>query len=244
MPTPRPVRSPTLVALLVASSLTPACGLQDQPTAPAPAELPTHLDETLPHGSISISRTWEGPGAREALRIAEAAYPDPDSILAAVEGRRFGREDEARASEMVRRYGVSGARWWLEPGDEVLVPFAITRGAVEHALDRAREIRARMAEGGPDTTTVLDSDRNPVETLVIVPRVTMIYEAHARAEPRVEVGGERMRDVVVVKMRLSFSKYCGLLCEFGFYAERTVYVSSGGRVLRIEGDGRPFLTVA
>lgn len=238
------MRSSSLVALLLVAVLVPACSLRDHPTAPAPADLPTHLDEDLPHGSISISRTWEGPGAREALRIAEAAYPDPDSILAEVGRSDVARANEAATADMVREHGASGPRWWLRSWGEVLVPYAVTEAAVMHALDRAREIRARMAEEGPYTTTVLDSDRNPAETLVIVPRVTMTYVAHAHSEPRVEVGGESMRDVVVVEMRLSFSKYCGLLCEFGFYAERTVYVSSGGRVLRIEGDGRPFLTAA
>lgn len=244
MPTPRPVRCSTLVALLAALSLTPACGLQDQPTAPAPTELPDRLEETLPHGSISISRTWEGPGAREALRVAEATHPDPDSILTTVERSGVPPANKDRMADMIREYRVTGPRWWLQAGDRVLVPYAITGAAVQHVLERTRVTAEEFEESGDYPAVRRRNDGTPDTVFVVHPEATMEYSAHAAFRPQAEVGGRSFEDVVVVQMTLTFSKYCGLLCGFSFGAERTVVVSDDGRVLVVEGDGGIFISMS
>lgn len=199
-----------------------------------PVVLPEVLDETYDGGRfrIRVSRQARGPEARELLAIAERIYPDQERVLTVA--RDAGdREHLTRLATGVapsvykvvpRAAGSPSDRWWLDGFDATWLPFAVTGGAVDYYIQRMRDLAAGRSQfefspGEP-------RDRGEFSYTATVEAI-----ADGIASSKVE-------------MTIRWSYYCGRMCALWFSHTRSVLFDAHGKVMIVEGDGRPEVTVS
>jgi hypothetical protein len=140
--------------------------------------------------------------------MAEAAYPTQ-------------REVERSSNRQVEALIPIARQWWCGSFDGVLIPYAITKGAVSYYLKVTEELRQA-------------GKRNP-----LYPKMTSSqfgYKASVSRQEKYSLGDSVFKNVYIVKMGMMWRQYCGPLCAMAFGASRTVVLSEDGRVLTIEED--------
>lgn len=112
-------------------------------------------------------------------------------------------------------------RWWHDRLGGTLIPYALTGKAVMYYRQQWETLLAGV-KSGPD-------------------RVTFAYAAIVEPEPS--------RDGLrIVTLRLNWSESCKaaarISCYWSFTHERRVYIDTSGKVVRIEGDGKPMVILS
>lgn len=160
---------------------------------------------------VNISRQFAGKKEERLLNIAEAVYPTGDE-------KKKNCSDQAENS--------SPADWSCGSFDGVLIPYAVTKGAVIYYLQ------------------VTDKFRRNAQTGVKMKTSALNYSAEIKFQPDFELNEKKFKDVYVVSMRLSWYQFCGDLCAMSFGKDRTVVLDKNGRILFVDGDGKPPVMVS
>jgi hypothetical protein len=189
------------------------------------AFLPTSSREILSDGRfrITIERQVTDSFQRRLLDLAERLFPDTAGInVAAAKELRPPVKERLAAAAL-----FEGERWWWDRVDGVLTPYALTGAAVRYYRDRIYE-RA--------------SGDNPFTFMQPVPvhRGELEYIATVEAVEPGQAGGASF----VVRLRLGWNYWCGMLCAVGFSAAREVFFDAEGAVLRVESDGKPMVVMS
>lgn len=191
----------------------------------SPAALPDTLSESHAGGAfrLTVVRNADSEEARRLLRQAESLFPSRESIEAEVADVLRSRSGPGWAARMREVASITGPRWWWDTFDRILTPYALTGPAVAYYLDRLRELAA-----GPN------------------PFVESSGTARHSGEVTYRAGVQCDADsgLCVVRMRLDWRYDCGSLCAIWFTEERSVTFDSAGRVVSVEGDGRPLYGVS
>ncbi|MDX2206469.1 MAG: hypothetical protein SFU57_02385 [Gemmatimonadales bacterium] len=188
------------------------------------AALPDSVREVLGGGrfQVTIERQVTDSFQRQLIELAERILPDTVAINVAALKESLPRVKErlAAAERMV------GERWWWDEADGILTPYALTGAAVRYFLERIHERAA-----GDNT---LARDRWATH------RGELTYAAAVdRIAP-----GDADGATFVVRMRLTWSYSCGMLCGMSFHATRAVFFDADGALIRIEGDGKPLVIMS
>ena len=194
------------------------------------ATLPDSLSESLDSGRFQVSVRRSVRSARDAqlLSIAERLYPTPEAIVAGATSKRERERiimdslgvDTTGWWRNARRPGDPRRRWWTYSFDGTWIPFAITGQSVEYYLARIRDHANSQQKPRPGVQPTHGA-----------------FKYNAWVEPA-DGGG------AVVRMRLSWSYWCGVLCALDFSAERSVWFDSNGDVIKVEGDRQPDVMVS
>jgi hypothetical protein len=157
---------------------------------------------------------------RRLLERAEHVYPAEEAI------ERAGAVDAGggHVRAMAEASTLPGDRWWWRDWDGVLLPYALTAAAVEHFIDRVRD-------------------------LSVQPNPAAQYEPSVEHRASVEYTATAVRTSdpeapFQVDMRVHFRLYCGRLCALSFTHSRTVLFGADREVLRVFGDGPPTYVVS
>jgi hypothetical protein len=167
----------------------------------------TELKEDSGPFTIHASRRFANAKEEEMLRIAEAAYPIPHEIQWATRGSPGALIPISR-------------QWWCSDFDRVMIPYAITKGAVSYYLKATEEFKQG---GGDPLRPKMQSSQ-------------FGYTASISRQETYSLGNNVLKNVYVVQMEMVWQQYCGPLCAMGFGASRTVILSEDGNVLAITGD--------
>jgi hypothetical protein len=200
----------------------------------AAVALPDSAIEVLAHGRFrsSILRRAGSPSDARLIAAAEQLYPSQDVIIASAamadeRNRLLGTSSGVSVSKLEvtqRAAGLPVDRWWLDSIDETWIPFAVTAGAVNYYRCRLHDYAAGRGLFGFGATKSADHG-------------SLSYTARAVASA--ERGAAR-----VVKLELRWTYWCGSLCAMEFVHTRRVFFDASGKVIRIEGDGRPTVIVS
>lgn len=173
--------------------------------------LPTSIADTSGDHKVLIERRFGSPEEERLLRIAEALYPPRDTLEAAIQRAKFKVGD----------LPDDGDLWWSSSFDGIRLPFAITGKAVRYYLGLTDSFERGDFEGSKGIRMESSYFR---------------YTATIDRQETFELSGLSLEDVYVVRLRLSWSNYCGLLCALGLEHSRVVVLSPDGEVLRVSGD--------
>jgi hypothetical protein len=187
--------------------------------------LPTFVYDSLANGHfiLSIDRRTTSPAESLVVEIAESVFPDVSQIERAAARETLSAVVERLA--FARR--LPGERWWWDDFDDVLTPYAVTGASVAYYTTRIRE---RAAQPNP---FVQFSEGRPHSG-------SFAYSATVTSRSAVDRG-----DVgYLVHLELTWRYFCGTLCAVSFRKTRDVTISRDGRVIMIQGDGRPLLIVS
>lgn len=179
---------------------------------PAVRAMPPVEREESGDYTCSVTRTAADSLGSYLLGIAECSYP-PTSLVAmhaASKGYEFG-SDTAHAHV-----------WWMRGQNERRIPYAATRGALEHFLKLTEKYREHdYAE--PGAHTIFTSD--------------LVYRATIRRRDDFALGAASFRNVYVASVALTWRYDDGTFLPT-VSARRTVVLSPEGAILAIDGDGR------
>ena len=165
--------------------------------------------------TVEVSRRFADAKEEEMLRIAEAAYPLPRELQWSTKGTPGA-------------YIPPSRQWYCSWSDRVLIPYAITKSAVDYYLKVTEELK--QGSGDPLRPKMLSSQ--------------FVYSASVSRQENYSLGKSVLQNVYVVKLDLYWSQYCNALCGMRFGASRTVVLNEEGKVLAILGDQctRPLLS--
>jgi hypothetical protein len=158
--------------------------------------------------TVHVSRRFADAKEEEMLRIAEAAYPN-------------ARELQRNVKSGITAVIPLGRQWWCWSFDGVLVPYAITKGAVSYYLKVTEELKQ-------------PKNRDPLYPKMMSSQFG--YKARVSRQENYSRGESVFKNVYIVKMNMMWQQHCGPLCAMTFGASRTVVLSEAGRVLAIEED--------
>jgi len=159
---------------------------------------------------LSIVRSFVNSKEERLLSIAEATYPPRAEVLRATR----------RKLELYARPLSDKNLWWCDAFDGVLIPYAITKGAINYYITVIEEFHKG------------DYSR----TKGIKMFGTLKYAGNIKHQDSYQVGKEEFKDVFVVSMQLAWRQYCGLTCSMNFDTDRIVVMDSKGNVLYVSGD--------
>lgn len=211
---------PTILAVALLSCL-PAIG-SAAPAGPPPgyfidwaaaaAEPPRPREETSGEYACIIRRSAPDSTSARLLSIAECAYP-PRNLLAGL------------AAEKGYEIGSDTARvplWWCRGTNERRIPYAATRGALEHYLKITEKYRDREYRE-PGTWRIFTSE--------------LVYHATIAWREEFAVSERSFHDVWVANVAMSWTYDDGTFLPL-VTARRTVVLSPGGEILAVDGDGQ------
>lgn len=176
------------------------------------AKLPDISKKNKKTYKLNISRKFAGEREERLLKIAEAVYPT-------AEKKKKDCSEQAAAN-------AAETGWSCGAFDGVLIPYAITKGALIYYLKTTDEFRRGAKTGIKMKSSSLN------------------YSAEIKFQPDYELKGEKFSGVYVVSMRLSWYQFCGALCAMTFGKDRTVVLDKSGQVLQVDGDGKPPVMVS
>ena len=160
---------------------------------------------------MNISRRFANEGEEKLVRIAEAIYPARSEVTQ--------KGDPIRKTEA----GVNKDRLWsCKNFDGVLIPYIITKSAVDYYLKVSKEFGKKRPRE-PFWSNMKSS--------------SLMYSASITRKESYQTGEVTRKDVYVVSMKLEWSQYCGKLCAMWFEKSRTIVLNQKGEVLAVEGDG-------
>jgi len=176
------------------------------------AEPPMPREQTSSDYECIVRRTAPDSAASRLLSIAECAYPPRDLLagFAVDKGYEIGSD-------------TSGVPlWWCRGTNERRVPYAATRGALEHYLRLTEKYRDREYRE-PGARRIFTSE--------------LVYHATIARREEFAVGDRPFRDVWVASVALSWTYDDGTFMPL-VTARRTVVLSSNGEILAVDGDGQ------
>ena len=169
-------------------------------------ELPKELDEPGDH-SVRISRQFASGQEESILRAAEAAYP-----LVAT---------GAKASITQSSNGEPRNFNWAEGSeDDVLVAGVVSPQAVKYYRD--------VSAGYLHNPEYIKGRR--------FDKTALSYTATMRHEAQFSHAGDTYSSVYVVRMELSWSQHCGMLCAMHIRRVKEAVISDAGEVLGVYLD--------
>ncbi len=211
----------TCIAAVVTAVTFPAAAFAQAPPgyyyAAQTVMLPDSLTEVSLGGrfQISVTRVVGDSVDRALIEEAERLVPVKGSIESAATA--IASSGDAHAFEEAS--SRSGDRWWWRDWDGTLLPFALTASAVDHYIERVRNLSAQpnpFAKYNPGVRH----------------RASMQYTARVR---RTTVESAPFQ----VELNLRFAYSCGRLCALYFTHSRTVEFDARGRAVRVVGDRPP-----
>jgi hypothetical protein len=175
------------------------------------APRPSKSREDQGEFTYTIHRGFADSTSERLLGIAEAAYPPRDLLveIASAKGYEVGPDSA----------GVP--LWWCQGVGERRIPYAITAGALDHFLRLTRLFRDRQfREAGAQPLFWSD----------------LSYRATIAQRDTFLLGRTEYKDVYVAQLHLLWTYDDGTFMPTA-RAERVVVLSTGGKLLAVEGDG-------
>jgi hypothetical protein len=172
---------------------------------------PASREEKTGDYICTIERQAPDAAASRLLGIAESVYP-PRSLLtdmAAENGYEIGADT------------MRVPLWWCHGTAERRVPYAATRGALEHYLKLTEKYRDRERRG-PGMQPIFSSE--------------LIYRAMIARREEFAIGDRSFDGAYVASLGLSWTYDDGTFLSF-VGARRTVVLSARGEILAVDGDG-------
>ncbi len=196
--------------------------------------LPDTLVEVFAGGRFraTIHRAARTPRERDLIALAERLYPQPESLLAVARDSAERVNLTGMASGQPHRYyrdvprvaGAPADRWWFDDFDATWMPFAVTGATVDYYIGRLRDIAAGRGQFVYGPTEKPDWG-------------TFVYEATVR--PSSDAGS-----AYIVELKIDWEYWCSDMCGVGFTHTRSVWFDARGNVVRVTGDGRPYVVVS
>jgi hypothetical protein len=184
----------------------------------ARSEPPTPRHESEGDYTVRVVRAAPDSAASHLLDLAECAYPSRSLLvgLAAARGYEMGA-DTARAP-----------LWWCRGTRERRVPYAATRGALEHYLELTQKYRDHDYHE-PGLNRIFTSE--------------LVYEATIARRNDFAVGNRTFHDVYVANVALDWTYDDGTFLPH-VTARRTVVLAPAGEILAVDGDGQGTVDVS
>jgi len=218
------VSIPPILALTVASRLEPihAALASTSPAGPPPgyfvdwaaaaSPIPRPPEGDAGDYTCILEREAPDSASSRLLAIAECVYPPREllSDLAASRNWEIG-SDTAKVP-----------LWWARGTNERRIPYAATRGGLEHYLRLTQKYRDRDFME-PGAHRIFESE--------------LIYRASMARRVEFVLGMQSFKDVYVARIELSWSYDDGTFLPL-VTAHRTVVLSPAGKILAVDGDGQ------
>jgi hypothetical protein len=187
-------------------------------------QLPDSLREVRAEGRFraEIVRTARDPGEVQLIESAERLTPDRITILRADSGETRGPLLES----LSRAAAVPGDRWWYTAFDSTWTPFAVTGAAVTYYLGRLRVLSERDGLFAEKLPAGAAKHHGELRYTASVSRADSAGVAY------------------VVHLTLRWSYWCGMLCAMHFEQTRLVLFDAAGKIIRVQGDGKPSVIVS
>jgi hypothetical protein len=158
--------------------------------------------------TVQVSRRFADAKEEEMLRIAEAAYPLPRELQWSTKGTPGA-------------YIPLSRQWYCSWSDRVLIPYAVTKSAVDYYLKLTEEFKQ-------------SGSKDPLRPKMVSSQ--LVYTARVSRQANYSLGNSVLQNVYVVKLDLYWDQQCNALCGMRFGASRTVVLNEEGKVLAILGD--------
>lgn len=184
----------------------------------ARSEPPAQRNENEGDYTVRVVRGAPDSTASYLLALAECAYPSRSLLvgLAAVRGYEMG-SDTAKVP-----------LWWCRGTRERRIPYAATRGALEHYLELTEKYREHDYHE-PGLNRIFTSE--------------LVYEATIARRDDFAVGNRAFHDVYVANVALDWTYDDGTFLPH-VAARRTVVLTPAGEIVAVDGDGQGTVDVA
>ena len=176
-----------------------------------------HAPEIYREYTKSVVRESDSELEEKLIERAEAAYPPRDSVLKVVPSQR-------------RDFIPKDGYWFYSSFDGVLIPYAITREAVDYYSDLIDALKS-----GDELQFITKADLRYFAKVDFHEEYVFDEKDPRTGRPLPE---EVFNRVYVVQMTLEWSQYCGLECAMWIDQSRLVLFDQSGELLRIFRDGR------